>query len=112
MSRRDIYYWKCDRPAAFHGTQERCGADSANEAQLREAVFEQLRAKEVSLSAAATQGNHLTWNAVVDGVPMFLRVENGPEGDDHLQIESAVMREVRGLGVPVPEVFAVDASRS
>ena len=20
MSRRDIHYWKCDRPAAFHGT--------------------------------------------------------------------------------------------
>jgi hypothetical protein len=27
MSRRDFYYWKCDRPAAFHGTALRGSGD-------------------------------------------------------------------------------------
>jgi len=60
MSRRDIHYWKCDRPAAFHGTQAR-GADSA---EIQEALAGQLRARfrsgAVHLHPAGGQGNHLT----------------------------------------------------
>jgi fructosamine-3-kinase len=112
MSRRDIYYWKCDRPAAFHGTQSRGEADAEIEPQLRDALLRELDAKVVVLSPGAGQGNHLTWNAEVDGKAMFVRVENGPEKDDHLAIESALLDQVRSVGVVTPEVFGCDATRS
>jgi BASS family bile acid:Na+ symporter len=90
MSRRDIYYWKCDRPAAFHGTQTRGEADVELEPLLHEALQSYFNAKGVVLSPGAGQGNHLTWNAEVDGRAMFVRVENGPEKDAHLAVESEI----------------------
>lgn len=112
MSRRDIYYWKCDRPAAFHGTEWRKAADASVAAQLRDALVRHFKPKSLTLSPGAGQGNHLTWNADVDGVPMFVRVENGPEKDGHLAVESMVLDRVRALNVPTPRVFGCDATRS
>lgn len=112
MSRRDIYYWKCDRPAAFHGTQTRGEADASIEQQLREALQRELDAKVVELSPGSGQGNHLTWNAEVDGRAMFVRVENGPEKDGHLAVESELLDRVRAAGVSTPHVFGCDATRS
>ena len=111
MSRRDIYYWKCDRPAAFHGTQVRGAPDEAIAAQLREALRQHFSTDAVTLRPTASQGNHLTWSADVGGVAMFLRVENGPEQDDHLAVESTVMQRVREVGVLTPRVHGVDATR-
>jgi fructosamine-3-kinase len=51
-------------------------------------------------------------NADVDGQAMFVRVENGPEKDDHLAIESVVLDRVREIGVITPKVFGCDATRS
>jgi fructosamine-3-kinase len=112
MSRRDIYYWKCDRPAAFHGTQIRGVADAEMEQQLRDELRRHFDGQAVELSPGAGQGNHLTWNAEVDGKAMFVRVENGPEKDDHLAVESAVLDRVREVGVVTPQVFGCDASRT
>ena len=111
MSRRDIYYWKCDRPAAFHGTQRHDAADVVIETQLHEELRCHFNAKQVDLKSGASQGNHLTWNADVDGTAMFVRVENGPEQDGHLAIESAVLDRVREIGVLTPRVYACDATR-
>jgi aminoglycoside phosphotransferase (APT) family kinase protein len=112
MSRRNIYYWKCDRPAAFHGTQVRGEADAEIEHRLHEALRAHFDAKAVKLSAGAGQGNHLTWNADADGMSMFVRVENGPEKDAHLAVESALIDRVRTTGVPTPRVHGCDASRT
>ncbi len=112
MSRRDIYYWKCDRPAAFHGTGPRPRIDEVPEETVRSALAGHFHPGRITLSPAAGQGNHLTWNAEIDGVPAFLRIENGPEGDDHLEMESGVIGEVAKTGVPVPRVLGCDASRS
>ena len=112
MSRRNIYYWKCDRPEAFLGTQTRGEAKTEIESQLRESMRRELDAKVVELSPGGGQGNHLTWNADVDGLAMFVRVENGPEKDDHLAIESVVLDRVREIGVMTPKVFGCDATRS
>lgn len=112
MSRRDIYYWKCDRPAAFHGTGPRPRGDEVSEEAIRGALSAHFHPDQLTLSPAAGQGNHLTWNAEIDGVPAFLRIENGPEGDDHLAMESAVLGEVAATGVPVPRVLGCDATRS
>lgn len=112
MSRRDIYYWKCDRPAAFHGTGSRPRGDEVSEAAIHTALVDHFHPDTLTLSTAEGQGNHLTWNAEIDGMPAFLRIENGPEGDDHLEMESAVLGEVAKVGVPVPRVLGCDASRS
>lgn len=112
MSRRDIYYWKCDRPAAFHGTQTRGESNAEIEHQLREELCRFFDTKNVVLSLGAGQGNHLTWNAEVDGKAMFVRLENGPEKDGHLAVESAVLDRVRDVGVVTPQVFGCDATRS
>lgn len=112
MSRRDIYYWKCDRPAAFHGTGPRPRADEVSEDAIRSALQEFFNPGTLTLSPAAGQGNHLTWNTEIDGAPAFLRIENGPEGDGYLEMESAILGEVAKTGVPVPRVLGCDASRT
>ncbi|MCA1964942.1 MAG: aminoglycoside phosphotransferase family protein [Prosthecobacter sp.] len=112
MSRRDIYYWKCDRPAAFHGTQARGLADADVQRDLEKELRSHFGTANVALSPGGGQGNHLTWNAEVDTTPMFIRVENGPEKDGQLAIESAVLERVRAAGVRTPRVFGVDATRS
>lgn len=111
MSRRDIHYWKCDRPAAFHGTQSRHDLPPSLQAQLRQAIEDRLGTR-VDLRPAHGQGNHLTYFAQTEEASMFIRVENGPEKDGHLAVESQVLDQVRATGVHTPKVFACDASRS
>jgi len=111
VSRRDIYYWKCDRPAAFHGTAARVEASGEIAAQLGDELRRHFATADVVLSPGVGQGTHLTWNADVDGRAMFVRVENGPELDGQLAIESAVLDRVRAVGVRTPPVYGCDASR-
>jgi fructosamine-3-kinase len=111
MSRRDIYYWKCDRPAAFHGSKVGGQADEKIEPQLGDELRRHFGTQEVWLKPGAGRGNHRTWNADVAGRAMFVRVENGPEGDGHLALESEVLDRVRSIGVPTPRVWGYDASR-
>jgi len=111
MSRLDIHYWKCDRPAAFHGTEPCREKDAAIEGQLSKALQNHFDTRAVTLSPGIGEGNHLTWKAEIDGIPMFLRVENGPEQDRHLAVESAILDRVRESGVRTPLVHGCDASR-
>lgn len=109
--RQAIYYWKCDRPAAFHGTEERKRhADLAP--ALREVLREHFRDDALALAPAHGQGNHATFRARIAGEETFIRVEDGPERDDYLEVESRVLAEVRALGLPAPRVLAVDATRT
>ncbi len=111
MNRSNIYYWKCDRPAAFHGSQA-CDRQCAEmQSQLGEALREHFQCDSLVLTPGAGQGNHVTWNAEMDGLQLFLRVEDGPENDGYLQMESTILREVAAAGVPVPQVYGCDASR-
>ncbi len=108
--RRAIYYWKCDRPAAFHGTHGH--RDDSSIAGLLQVELERVFAgQHVSIQPAGGQGNHRTYLAGVGGDEWFVRVEDGPEGDEYLEVESAVIEAVSGAGVPVPKVRAVDATR-
>jgi fructosamine-3-kinase len=111
MSRRDIYYWKCDRPAAFHGTASRRERDVLIAQPLAVALREHFHAREIALQPAATQGNHMAFHAVIHGSPAFIRVEDGPECDGHLAVESVVLDRVRGAGVRTPHVLGYDATR-
>jgi aminoglycoside phosphotransferase (APT) family kinase protein len=112
--RRGIYYWKCDRAAAFHGTAQ--GAARARpevETAVRSLVARVAGVAPVALRDGGGQGNHLTFLAELpDRAPLFVRIEDGPEQDDYLAVESHVMALVRTLGVPTPRVHATDAGRS
>lgn len=112
MSRRDIHYWKCDRPAAFHGTAPRAERASELAGPLAEVLRESLGVRRLDLKPGEGQGNHLTWRVEVGGQRLFVRVEDGPEGDAHLAVESAVLARVRAEGLPVPAVLGCDASRT
>ncbi|MCF7818925.1 MAG: aminoglycoside phosphotransferase family protein [Kiritimatiellales bacterium] len=108
--RAGIYYWKCDRPATFHGTIEaRCPEVCL--APLQEALSERFANSTVTLRPAGGQGNHITFIADIDGVDYFVRVEDGPEHDDYIEVESFILGAVRSIGLPAPRVLAVDASR-
>ena len=108
--RRHIYYWKCDRPAAFYGTDEHSRRDTS-ESQLAGILRETFPGQPVALRPGAGQGNHITWLATVGNRQFFVRIEDGPEHDDYIEVESHVLTEVRRLGVPTPHVYGVDASR-
>jgi fructosamine-3-kinase len=112
MSRADIYYWKCDRPAAFHGLSP----SDADKAQLETLLHEELarcfHTQAFTLKPGPGQGNHLTWVTDIGELPLFIRVEAGPELDGHLALESAVMEAVAKTGVRVPKVHGTDATRS
>lgn len=113
-SRADIYYWKCDRPAALYGVR-RSGQALAEQLPLIQRALHNLLAgsfgKEIRITPGPGRGNHLTFILEAGTASYFVRVEDGPEGDDHLQTESAVLAAVSRTGVPVPRVFFTDASR-
>lgn len=111
--RSDIYYWKCDRPAAFHGTAqgEARRPDADTEAQVRAIVTRRFGRAPEALRDGGGQGNHRTFVATVGGRDCFVRLEDGPERDDYIAVESCVMAQVRALGVPTPQVLASDATR-
>lgn len=109
-NRTGIYYWKCDRPDAFFAIN-----GQADNIQLDKGVREMVSAffgEDVPIRKACGQGNHLTFLADHGGRTYFIRVENGSDGDDYMEVEATVLKMVKGKGVPVPEIFAVDSSRS
>lgn len=111
MSRAGIYYWKCDRPAAFHGTR------LARDPSATQTAFEtHLRSlhpgSKIRVRQAGSPGNHVTCLVTLDDEESFARIEDGPEGDGHMAVEAAVLARVDAAGVPVPHVLAMDASRS
>ncbi|HEY9248877.1 MAG TPA: aminoglycoside phosphotransferase family protein [Rariglobus sp.] len=110
--RASIYYWKCDRPAAFHGVLRAPDAVPANILPQLTALLENAFGERVRLSEAGGKGNHRTFFMDYSAGRAFVRVEDGPEQDGHLATESRVMTEVAKTGVPVPRVLVTDASRT
>jgi aminoglycoside phosphotransferase (APT) family kinase protein len=109
--RDTIYYWKCDRPAALHGVRARPpGEDVALIPQLHDLLTPHFRAP-LQLRSGKGHGNHKTYLLEYPQGNAFIRVEDGPEGDGHLEVESRVINVVAAVGVPVPKVLFTDASR-
>jgi aminoglycoside phosphotransferase (APT) family kinase protein len=66
----------------------------------------------VALRDGGGQGNHVTFLAELPGGQRrFVRIEDGPEQDDYIAVESLVLDRVRACGVPTPRVHATDATR-
>src|SRR5690349_16673465 len=110
--RHNVYYWKCDRAAAFHGTAQGAARSRPEiESAARRIVAQHFGQEPSAFEMGAGQGNHLTFVAEVAGRRYFVRIEDGPEQDNYVAVEACVMAKVRALGVPTPEIFAADASR-
>jgi aminoglycoside phosphotransferase (APT) family kinase protein len=112
-TRRDIHYWKCDRPAAFHGTAQGDARRPSRETEslVRELLTRHFGVPPADLRDGGGQGNHQTFVATIAAHDVFVRIEDGPEQDDYIAVESFVMDRVRALGVPTPRVHATDATR-
>lgn len=110
--RASIYYWKCDRPAAFHGVFRAADTGTADILPQLAPLLENAFGEPVRLSEAGGKGNHRTFFLDYSAGRAFVRVEDGPEQDGHLATESRVMTEVAKTGVPVPRVLFTDASRT
>jgi aminoglycoside phosphotransferase (APT) family kinase protein len=112
-SRAGIYYWKCDRAAAFHGTVRdvRERAPGRLMEALGTVLRRRLAAPDLTLAAAGGEGNHLTFVATGSGRRLFVRVEDGPERDDYLEVESGLLVRLAAARLPVPRVHDSDATR-
>jgi len=109
--RASIYYWKCDRPAAFHGVFRSPEITDPNLLPQLTALLATALGETVKLTPAGGKGNHHTFLLDHAGERHFVRVEDGPEGDGHLDMESRILGEVANAGVSAPRVLFTDASR-
>jgi len=111
-TRKNIYYWKCDRPSAFFAIKE---GNRENAGEVQTEVLALLTnyfgSERFSLSPAGGQGNHLTFLASRNNESYFLRIENGPEKDDYMEVETTIINKVHDIGIPTPTIYAVDSSR-
>lgn len=110
--RQNIYYWKSDRPYADGNVQIN---DESDEFVLEKQVFEYLTSyfntSDFKLMPGSGEGNHKTYLADFEGVRYFIRLENGPEKDDYMDVESRVIKEINRIGIPSTIVFHSDGSR-
>ncbi|MDR0901924.1 MAG: hypothetical protein LBM92_04040, partial [Opitutaceae bacterium] len=77
-ARGNIYYWKCDRPAALHGTAVPGAAQRAgDELQRRVAAMLAGRfgAAPADLRPGGGQGNHFIFRATIAEKDCIIRVE-------------------------------------
>jgi len=114
LDRKSIYYWKCDRPNAFYALSEsgQKKGPSNLEGIIPALLQRYFGSKEFSFRLAGGQGNHITCLVFSEGETFFLRIEDGPEGDNYMGIEARVMDEVRACGIKTPKIFEVDSTRN
>lgn len=113
FNRKSIYYWKCDRPHAFYALDDgRYNSTFSNREEIiRSLLHQYFGSMNFSFCPAGGQGNHITYLILFEGNKFFLRIEDGPEGDNYMGIEAKVIEEVSKTGVKTPRIFSVDSSR-
>ena len=112
QDRTHIYYWKCDRAAAFHGTEAQRPDTPDLEPQLRAALARRFPGAALVLTPADGQGNHRTFRLRLDAQDAFVRTEDGPEHDNYFDVETVVTAALHARGLPVPRVLACDCRRT
>jgi len=111
-SRKNIYYWKCDRPSAFHAIKGNAEVTTENiKKEVDILLTHFFSSNDFESTVVSGQGNHLTFKAKRHQKDYFIRIENGPEGDEYMEIETEVMKCVQRLGIPTPHIYVVDSSR-
>lgn len=111
--RRNIYYWKADRAYAAGNTRNTADSPMAElTGQVSDYLNGRFKNGLLHVGQAGGQGNHITLLAKYAGGDYFIRLENGPEGDNYMAVESHVMKMVRTLDIPCPEIYLTDVSRT
>ncbi len=110
--RTGIYYWKCDRAAAFHGTEAVRPDHPLLEPQLLGALQARFPGTPLTLRPADGQGNHRTFRLALGDREAFVRTEDGPERDNYFDVETLVIAELHARGLPAPRVLACDCDRT
>ena len=112
--RAGIYYWKCDRPSALHGTEQ--GSARRERPGLQQQVAAMLEkhfgGAPADLRPGGGQGNHIMFRATVNNLDCMIRLEDGPEQDDYAEVEARVAGMVAATGVPGWNFLGVDSTRS
>lgn len=114
VNRKAVYYWKCDRPSAFYALGKNVDPDESGKISeyLTELLVQKFGHENFTLNAAGGQGNHITYLAAYNNETYFIRLENGPENDDYMEVEGRIMEEALKLGVPVPKIYDADTTRT
>lgn len=112
--RAHIHYWKCDRPdvALVSNRTVTMEVRQDVEKKLHPILEKHFDQRINDLQPASGQGNHLTYIATINSLPCFIRVNHGLETDTYLEVESRLLQHIRQAGVPVPEVYAYDVTRT
>ncbi|MBK1439080.1 aminoglycoside phosphotransferase family protein [Parapedobacter sp. ISTM3] len=111
--RKNIYYWKSDRAFASENTRSTAGSSLPEiTIQVRDYLNRHFRNGLINIEPANGQGNHITFTAHYPDGDYFVRLENGPEGDNYMAVESKVMEMVRQHGIPCPLIYLTDVSRT
>jgi len=115
-TREGIYYWKCDRSSAFYaidnGGIQSTDASITIAPMIKSILTDFLGGTSYRITEGGGQGNHLTYKVYHENEIYFLRIENGPENDDYMEVEAYIMNEVKKFGIPSPRIFAVDSTRT
>lgn len=112
MIRENIYYWKCDRPNAFHSLEENKKINEKLYIDVKSIMEAYLKDKRFSINSVNSQGNHYIFIAFLDNKKFFIRVEDGPEKDNYMEVEAAISAKMREKNIPVPLMYKVDSSRT
>ncbi|MAE61505.1 MAG: hypothetical protein CMJ49_09140 [Planctomycetaceae bacterium] len=110
--RTDIYYWKCDNPLPM--SEKRVYNDKYGQADITETVgaiaTTFLGEPPDAVRHTGSAGNHYAYLIDHAGMTYFFRSDDGKLDDDYMLAEQAAMELAREHGVPVPHLFACDAT--
>lgn len=111
--RKNIYYWKSDRPYAECNVQINDEDDVEDiETSLENYLVDYFGTNNFTLLPGSGQGNHKTYVLEHQAKKYFIRIENGPEKDDYMDVESEIIALIGKIGVPSPTVFHSNANRN
>ncbi|WP_336514839.1 aminoglycoside phosphotransferase family protein [Pollutibacter soli] len=113
FDRREIYYWKCDRPSAF---EIRHVSDIQKrkvfiESLLQEYLDTYFSGAPFTLTPAGSQGNHITYIVDSQEKQFFIRLEDGQERDNYMEVESRIATMLQTKQIPVPAMFHLNTNR-
>lgn len=110
-TRAETYYWKCDRASGLHNLGVANEGMTGEKLSQLQSFLRQIFPDFDLLTPAGGKGNHFTYLLEESGRRHFVRVEDGPERDAHIDVESSLLGAVAATGVPVPRVIFSDGTR-
>ncbi len=114
--RTAIYYWKCDNPQSVAEKRRSYFKEKYERRELPEMVGAAVRAatgkSPETIVPLRADGNHLAFIVTLGQDRYFFRADDGGGEDAYLLAESRLMQLAGAAGVPTPEVFHTDVSRS